>query len=121
MTDTPMNGSCHCGAVRITIPRTPESITECNCSLCMALGGRWCYFAVDEVRIEAAPDALKAYVRTDLDEAFLATHHCTTCGTLTHWSPLPGRDVDRMGVNVRLFAEDVVAGVEVQEVDGRSW
>jgi hypothetical protein len=121
MTDTPITGQCHCGAVRITIPRMPASITECNCSLCYALGGRWCYFGPSDVIIEAAPDATTAYVRTDLNETYLATHHCRTCGTITHWLPLPGRDLDRIGVNVRLFAEDVAAGMKVTKVDGRSW
>lgn len=118
---TQITGQCHCGAVRITIPRAPESITECNCSLCSALGARWCFFTPDEVAIEAAPGASTAYVRADLSEAYLATHHCTTCGTTTHWLPLPGRDIDRMGVNVRVFAEEAMAGVEVKKVDGRSW
>jgi hypothetical protein len=73
------------------------------------------------VTIEAAPDATTAYVRADLDETYLAPHHCTTCGTITHWLPLPGRDLGRMGVNVRLFAEEAMAGVEVIAMDGRSW
>lgn len=113
----PITGQCHCGAVHITIPRTPKYINECNCSLCAKLGGRWCYFGVDEVTIEAAPGATAGYVRADLgEETYLSTHHCTTCGTLTHWSPLPGRAIDYMGVNVRVFGVEEMAGVEVRKV-----
>lgn len=119
--DTPHTGTCHCGAVRISIPRTPDGITQCNCTLCTKTGMRCCYFKPDEVQVEAAPGATTAYVRADLDETWLATHHCTTCGVITHWTGLPGRGLDKMGVNVRLFGEDVVAGVAVTEVDGRSW
>lgn len=121
MTDTTITGACHCGAVRITLPRTPDYINDCNCTLCSTLGSLWCYFPEDAVRIEAAPGALAAYIRADLGENWLSTHHCTTCGTTTHWSPLPGRALDRMGVNVRMFGEEVLAGVEVREVDGRGW
>jgi hypothetical protein len=34
--------------------------------------------------------------------------------------PLPERDLDRMGVNLRMFGEDVLARVAVRKVDGRS-
>ena len=27
-------GTCHCGRVRITVPRKPDQVTHCNCSLC---------------------------------------------------------------------------------------
>ena len=32
-------GACHCGAVRLTLPSTPEVTTSCNCSLCRRIGG----------------------------------------------------------------------------------
>ena len=31
-------GSCHCGAVRLRLPSTPEVATDCNCSLCRRIG-----------------------------------------------------------------------------------
>ena len=34
-------GSCHCGAVRMTLPETPTVATDCNCSLCRRIGGPW--------------------------------------------------------------------------------
>ncbi len=58
-------GSCHCGAVRLTLPSTPESATSCNCSLCRRIGGPWVYFEWGTVTIEAAPDATEAYVQGD--------------------------------------------------------
>jgi len=120
MTDTAITGTCHCGAVRITLPRTPDFVNQCNCTLCTKVGGLWCYFPPDTVQIEAEPGALAAYVRADLDETWISTHHCTRCGCTTHWMPLPERELDRMGVNLRMFAEDVQARVAVRKVDGRS-
>ena len=37
--------ACHCGAVRLTVPRAPVEVTECNCSICRRLGARWAYYA----------------------------------------------------------------------------
>jgi hypothetical protein len=34
-----LEGSCHCGAVRLTLPSPPEVATDCNCSLCRRIGG----------------------------------------------------------------------------------
>jgi hypothetical protein len=48
-------------------------------------------------------------------------HHCATCGCTTHWSPIPGRRPDdRMGINARLLAPDVIAAARVRRLDGAS-
>jgi len=39
-----LQGSCHCGAVRLTLPAAPEKATSCNCSLCRRSGGIWAYY-----------------------------------------------------------------------------
>ena len=31
--------SCHCGSVKIDIPRKPRTLTDCNCSICR--GSSW--------------------------------------------------------------------------------
>lgn len=111
-------GTCHCGRTRITLPRKPESVTQCNCSLCSKTGFRGVYFAPDELVIEGEFDS---YVRSDLKQAYLANHRCKTCGVLTHWTLLSDPPHERMGVNARLLDEAVLEGVPIKQVDGRSW
>lgn len=114
----PLSGHCHCGAVRITIPTAPDYINDCNCSLCTTRGALWGYFAPAMVEISGGPTG--RYVRDDLAQAFLATHWCQQCGTTTHWTALdPG--YERMGINMRLFAPESWAHVDIRAVDGRSW
>ena len=38
--------TCHCGRATIRLPRTPEQVTQCNCSLCTKTGFRGVYFAI---------------------------------------------------------------------------
>ncbi|MGQ0800632.1 MAG: GFA family protein [Pseudomarimonas sp.] len=38
-----LHGSCHCGAVHLTLPTAPTEATSCNCSLCHRAGGIWAY------------------------------------------------------------------------------
>jgi hypothetical protein len=46
---------------------------------------------------------------------------CKTCGILTHWELLSEPPHERMGVNARLVDPALLEGVEVREIDGRSW
>ena len=110
--------SCHCGRARISLARKPESVTQCNCSLCSKTGFRGVYFSSDELAIEGEFDS---YVREDLKQPYLASHRCKTCGIVTHWTPLSEPPHQRMGVNARLIDEAVLEGVPVKQVDGRSW
>ncbi len=112
-----LTGSCHCGAVRITIPTAPDYINDCNCSLCVTHGGLWGYFSPGLVEITGGPTS--RYVRSDLPQPFLATHFCPQCGSTTHWAPLDP-DYDRMGVNMRLFAPEAWAHIDIRAIDGRS-
>lgn len=44
-------------------------------------------------------------------------HRCARCGCATHWLPVStGRD--RMGVNARLMAPEVVAAARIRRFDG---
>lgn len=113
-----LEGRCHCGACKIVLPRVPESVTQCNCSLCRATGWRGLYFSSDELEISGNFDG---YVRTDLDEMFLRTFRCRNCGIATHWEPLTEPPHERMGVNANLFDPTALDGLPVRNVDGASW
>ena len=110
--------TCHCGRARIRLPRKPDSVIQCNCTLCTKTGFRGVYFAPEEVAIEGEFDA---YIRSDLKQAYLANHRCKTCGVLTHWTLLGEPPHKRMGINARLLDEAVVEDLPIKHVDGRSW
>jgi hypothetical protein len=109
---------CHCGNVTIRLPRRPDYVNECNCSLCQKTGFRGVYFRRDEVEIAGVFDS---YVRSDIREPMIRNMRCRTCGIATHWELLDGSPNERMGINGRLFDDGVLDGVEVRQVDGRSW
>lgn len=109
--------SCHCGGVTLALPRAPDEITHCNCSVCTKTGFRGIYYRAGEVEASGKVDS---YVRSDI-EACLTLWHCPTCGVITHWTGLDNHESDRMGVNGRLLDPDVVTTLPVREVDGASW
>ena len=118
MTAMGLVASCHCRRATIRLPRKPESVTQCNCSLCTKTGFRGVYFASDELVIEGEFDS---YVRSDLKQAYLANHRCANCGILTHWTPLTKPPHERVGVNARLIDPAELKDVPILEVDGASW
>lgn len=110
-----IRASCHCGAITLSIPRPPQRVTQCDCSICRRYGTLWGYFEQPEVVVEAAPGALQEYAWGRKSLAFV---RCGHCGCVTHWRPLAGRKSLRMGVNLRLFEPEQIGPVRIRQLDG---
>lgn len=112
-----IKGSCHCGAVQITVPEAPADLASCNCSICRRTGGLWGYYRPDQVAISDPGGELVGYAQGDKT---LTTSHCGTCGCTTHWSAHDPA-YDRMGVNLRMFDPAIWEPLPRKLVDGASW
>lgn len=112
---TLLQGSCHCGAVRLTLPTLPDKATRCNCSICRRINGLWAYYAWGTVRIEGHPEHTADYVWGDKT---LRNFRCAHCGCVTHWEPMTPEAGARHGVNLNNFDPRVVASVQVRRFDG---
>ncbi len=110
-----LHGSCHCGAVRLTLPVAPVEATSCNCSLCRRSGGIWAYYAFGTVSVQGHPENTEDYIWGD---RMLRTVRCKTCGIVTHWEPLDPKPGDRHGVNLRNFEPELLASLSVKRIDG---
>jgi len=95
-----LQGSCHCGAVRLTLPSAPDQAIKCNCSICRRLGGLWAYYEFGTVRIEGHPENTAEYIWGDKT---LRNIRCKTCGCATHWEPLVPEAGSKHGVNLNNF------------------
>jgi hypothetical protein len=118
MAEPELVAACHCGRATIRLPRKPDEVTHCNCSLCTKSGFEGVYFSSEELQIAGEFDS---YVRADSNPAYIAQHRCRYCGIITHWTPLTDPPHERMGVNARLLEPGALDGVAVKEVDGRAW
>jgi hypothetical protein len=114
--------SCLCGQVRIEIPRRPDFINECNCTLCAKSGARWAYFHPSEVPVEGET---AGYRRQDKEDPAVEIRFCPNCGATSHFvltaSAIESFGNVQMGVNARLADEADLAGTELRYPDGRSW
>lgn len=97
----PLNGSCHCGAVRIAVPAGPEWVASCNCSICRKLGSLVAYYPDGGpenggVRVEGET---VPYIWGD---RMIALHHCPICACFTDWRST-GESYGKVGVSARLL------------------
>ncbi|KAI9837234.1 MAG: hypothetical protein M1819_000308 [Sarea resinae] len=100
-TDTSIRSSCHCGAITVTVPRLPECVYLCQCTICRRYGAAWGYYHPDEVQIDTKPNAVtKQYVWGDRDLSF---NFCDNCGCVCYWWPIRPPPTDggeyQMGLN----------------------
>ena len=112
--------SCHCGAIQVEVASRPDSLTECNCSICRRYGARWAYYSRKSTRIAMAEGALERY-SPGKDLSF---DRCATCGCIVRWEPIMSRgDEDRVGINMRLIENpDDLANIQIRRFDGaRTW
>jgi hypothetical protein len=112
-----ITATCHCGAVRVEVPRRPRRLTSCNCSICRRYGALWAYYKSSEVRIVAARGATRDYVWGDKS---LRLVRCNTCGCVTHWAPTHPKEDSRMGVNSRNIDPAALGSVRIRRLDGAS-
>jgi hypothetical protein len=109
-----IEASCHCGAVKLEIQEPPADVTECNCSICRRYGVLWAYYSPAHVRIVATEGATDCYLWGDQSIEF---HRCRNCGCVTHWADAV-QPADRMGVNARLMAPEILAAARRRLLDG---
>jgi hypothetical protein len=79
----PMNGACHCGAVRFTVNLSEglDKPRRCNCSFCRMRGAVVVSALLGDLKITGGQESLRLYQFNTLT----AEHHfCSLCGIYTH-------------------------------------
>jgi hypothetical protein len=113
-----MTGTCHCGAVTITLADKPEYLFDCDCSNCSKHGALWGYFAPADVKVSGKT---VSYTHPERERPSSNIHFCGTCGCTTHWSPTVHISQDMMGANMRLFDSEELSGIPLHFPDGKGW
>ncbi len=110
-----MEGSCHCGAIRLELATAPDHVIDCNCSICSRYGALWAVFEPDAATISGQLESLRGYV---WGRRTIRTMHCAICGCVTHWESISTQDEPKLGINMRNFKTSSVTGLKVRRFDG---
>ena len=114
-----IEASCHCGSIKIEIPRKPRTLTTCNCSICRRYGALWAYYQAAEVSVRGKRGAMSSYL---WGEQRIRIMRCERCGCVTHWVAAKNPRSSRMGVNTRNVDPEIMKGVRIRRLDGaRTW
>jgi hypothetical protein len=114
-----LSATCHCGAVKVEIPRRPRSLTNCNCSICRRYGVLWAYFKDTDVKLVAEPGTIDEYVWGRGSQKFL---RCGRCGCVMQWKKFALDPATWTGVNARNFEPSALGNVRIRLLDGaESW
>jgi hypothetical protein len=89
-------GSCHCGAIQITVIHPPKEVTECHCSICFRYGALWAYYSLGGIEF------LGKTVIYSWGNKNFEFHHCERCGRVVGWLPVD-KSFDHCGVNARML------------------
>lgn len=112
-----LTGSCHCGRVRVEVPRRPRTLTSCNCSICRRYGTLWAYYRASDVRLVSVPGATESYAWGRKALKFV---RCATCGCVMSWVRARARKENHMGVNARNLDPAIIDSVRIRRLDGAS-
>jgi hypothetical protein len=98
----------------VAVPRLPDTITSCNCSLCHRIGALWAYYTLDEVDIHRDGEVLD-YMWGDRS---MRIYSCAHCGSTTHDVAVDDAPDARVGVNLRMAPRELVEPLPVRHFDG---
>ena len=121
MTDTPApthQGSCHCGAVTYEVDTALDGLMECNCSHCYRKGFVLAFAPRAAFRLKSGEADLTEY---RFNRHRIAHQFCKTCGVTSYAEGKKPDGTAMRAVNARCLDGFDLSGVEIVQVDGRSF
>lgn len=114
-----LSATCHCGAVKVEVPRRPRSLTNCNCSMCRRYGVLWAYYKDSDVKLIAPEGTTHTYRWGQNTQKFI---RCKSCGCVMQWKKHVQDATTWTGVNARNFDPVELGEVRIRLLDGaKTW
>lgn len=117
-TEAPVEGGCHCGAVRFTVRAArPDKAYACNCSICSRVGWLLAFMPAEQFTLLSGADDLEDYQfgRKHLHHAF-----CRRCGVRSFSRGTDPEGVETVAVNLRCVPAWKATELPVETFDGAS-
>ena len=111
-----IEGSCHCGAISLTLDADPREAMACNCSHCSRKGYLLAFVPRDRLTVSGDANAIGTYT---FNRHVIRHHFCLTCGCAPYGEG-EGKDGPTAAVNLRCFDVDLDE-LNVTQVDGKSF
>jgi hypothetical protein len=109
-----IQAKCHCGNIKLEAKTLPDTLTECNCSICRRLAAKWIYYGSKEVTLtfDTAPNDY------EWGDKCIVFHHCPKCGCATHYSSKPNMEFDRIAINANMLDPKTIKHLKTRRFNG---
>ncbi|MFK8251665.1 GFA family protein [Ancylobacter terrae] len=116
-TAAPLEGACHCGAVRFEASLDLGRAITCNCSICTKKGLLLAFTDEEGFRLLSGDDRLREY---RFNRHIIGHMFCTECGTEPFARGTGPDGAAMVAVNLRCLDGIDLAALSPQPFDGRS-
>ncbi|MCF6289205.1 MAG: aldehyde-activating protein [Proteobacteria bacterium] len=106
---------CHCRNIILEVETLPDTVTECNCSICRRLAVRWIYYKNSEVKVINNKAQSNAYQWCDKVIEF---HCCPICGCTTHYQSTSLSELDRIAINSNMLKPELLKNLKIRRFNG---
>lgn len=110
-----IQAQCHCGNIKLQLPKLTDTMTCCNCSICARYAALWGYYLQAEVEISVGEYGSRQYCRGDREILF---HCCNQCGCVTHYSAIDVSPTSGVAVNYRMLEPQLIKELAIRYFDG---
>jgi hypothetical protein len=112
-----LKGSCHCGRIAFEVEGLPETVVECNCSICQRKGAKMWFVPKAQFHLLTPETNLSTY---SFNTHRIQHRFCPTCG-MHPFAEANDRDGNpTVSINVRCLEDIDLASLPVRHFDGRS-
>ena len=109
-------GGCHCGLVAYEVAGPVERASVCNCSICTKKGYIHWIVSRERFRLLSSWEDLATY---SFNTGAARHYFCPRCGVASFY--VPRSDPDKIDVNLRCVEDLDLAGLKLEQFDGRNW
>jgi hypothetical protein len=109
--------TCHCGDVALEFESEIKGAVSCNCSICQRSGAILTFMPRNEVKLEAAPDAMATYT---FNKHVIQHKFCKKCGIKVIGEGKDPKGNEITAINIRCIEGIDLEKIPLQHYDGRS-
>ena len=112
-----IEATCHCGAVKLQVATAPDTVKDCNCSICQRKGSLMWFVPRDHLRLLTPEENASTYT---FNKHVIKHRFCPSCGMHPYGEGTDPKGNRMAAVNVRCLEDIDLASVPVTPFDGRS-
>ncbi len=111
------HGSCHCGRIAFDVEGELKGALACNCSICQRKGSLLWFVPREQLQLQTPDENASTYT---FHKHAIRHRFCPVCGIHPYGEGTDPQGRAMAAINIRCLEGVDLAGVPVQQFDGRA-